>query len=800
MSANVTTTPSSTIVSSRRSLLSKFTNPLKARARNLTDFYIRPAEPHRQYSPGDLVKGAVHLTVLKSIRITHLTVCLHGFVRVFKNPSSANEPFHPDASLNGSSTKRSHYFGNGHASLFQDEIILCGEGRIEPGIYEFNFELEFPEKGVPTSIDFERGTISYMITSTITRPTSIAGPASCDAKISLVETVDIGPLTAPKPRTISLEPVSRRKGKKMDKGKQVAPQDVAQETTRSGPVNEVSRTASSPRPDESVSQYGDVEHSNNPQSPVESDILSSTSAVTGTESTASSSTGLSFRLGPTPSAKTAKISNHVQSPDKTIRATIELLKLGCLPGDSFALKVSIWHIKAIKSMHGIIITLYRQGRIDSAPPRSLFGNLTDKEAEKFKHEEYYPKSKTGLGGLSLRSAGSSSVFRKDLAQTFAPILVDPVSLTSVVNVSVRVPEDTFPTISGVPGEMVSFKYHIEVVVDLGGKLAGQQRHVPLVGTMAQPSPIGASGSGRGDGSFNILTATSGSIVDTDHIRRERSVVGCLFEVVIGSTDSARKRGRGNVFRTQSHNRQPETPISPTLTNHSIHDDQSEQPHPYEYHSENHAVHSDQPSRSAYDTEPAYEEFQEEPLPALSDLHVPPPDLAAEAHLSEKERARLHAERLLPSEPPLETEPSSSSTITASNIPSAPPIDDNNNLYDAEDMPHSLPQHFNTPTAPTLAAPSAPTLEDLAPVPGAANDDKQELERQRMLAEASAPDFPVGEEDDGIGEGSGAIQYGLSAPVLDEGDEYASGGGGQHSHRGMPRRVPVHDDELPRYER
>lgn len=138
----------------RRSLLSRLTLPLKARTRNLADFHIRPHEPHRRYSPGDLVKGAVVLTVAKPIRVTHLTVCLHGFVRVYKRANEGKETLPADAGLTTpGGSKKSQYFGNGHASLFQDEIILCGEGRLETGIYEFNFEMEFPSKGLPTSID-----------------------------------------------------------------------------------------------------------------------------------------------------------------------------------------------------------------------------------------------------------------------------------------------------------------------------------------------------------------------------------------------------------------------------------------------------------------------------------------------------------------------------------------------------------------------------------------------------------------------------------------------------------------------
>lgn len=100
------------------------------------------------------MKGAVVLTVVKPIRITHLTVCLHGFVRVFKHAGGGNDAIPLEAGMPvGNNPRKTQYFGNGHASLFQDEVTLCGEGRLEAGVYEFNFELEFPRKGLPTSID-----------------------------------------------------------------------------------------------------------------------------------------------------------------------------------------------------------------------------------------------------------------------------------------------------------------------------------------------------------------------------------------------------------------------------------------------------------------------------------------------------------------------------------------------------------------------------------------------------------------------------------------------------------------------
>jgi hypothetical protein len=37
--------------------------------------------------------------------------------------------------------------------IFVDEVALCGEGKLDPGMYSFQFVLEFPSAGLPSSID-----------------------------------------------------------------------------------------------------------------------------------------------------------------------------------------------------------------------------------------------------------------------------------------------------------------------------------------------------------------------------------------------------------------------------------------------------------------------------------------------------------------------------------------------------------------------------------------------------------------------------------------------------------------------
>lgn len=138
-----------------RRALSRFTSILPSKPRSVADFYIALDEPHRQYSSGDTVRGSVRLRVLRHVRITHLVVCLHGFVQVYKHPGGPGEGIRTNAAHTAAGRGKSsgRYHGNGFATLFDDEVILCGDGRLAERSYQFNFELEFPESGLPSSID-----------------------------------------------------------------------------------------------------------------------------------------------------------------------------------------------------------------------------------------------------------------------------------------------------------------------------------------------------------------------------------------------------------------------------------------------------------------------------------------------------------------------------------------------------------------------------------------------------------------------------------------------------------------------
>jgi hypothetical protein len=145
----------------KRSILSRIKAPFGPKARHISDFFVRPDDPHRQYGPGDVITGSVVLTAAKAFSVTHIVVCLHGHAQVFKTPNSPGEGYkHYNANLAAGKTKKSGgYYGNGFVSLFEDEVVLCGEGRLGEGTYQFNFELMFPKEDLPSSI--EVSTCSY---------------------------------------------------------------------------------------------------------------------------------------------------------------------------------------------------------------------------------------------------------------------------------------------------------------------------------------------------------------------------------------------------------------------------------------------------------------------------------------------------------------------------------------------------------------------------------------------------------------------------------------------------------------
>jgi hypothetical protein len=148
---------------------------------------------------------------------------------------------------------------------------------------------------------------------------------------------------------------------------------------------------------------------------------------------------------------------------------------GYLRGEAVPIKISIKHIKSLRSLSGVIVTLTRISRV------------------------------------SLEN-GEPQTFRKDIAQTVSPLYTDPVTFQSSISTTIKVPPDTFPTTKG--HNVVSFVYCIEAVVDLSGSWSLKQTN-----------------------EIDNYSISKFGFVDTDKLRQRRGSVNLWSELVIGTDRS-----------------------------------------------------------------------------------------------------------------------------------------------------------------------------------------------------------------------------------------------------------------------
>lgn len=612
-----------------------------------------------------------------------------------------------------------------------------------------------------------------MITSTLTRPTTISPTLSCDKRIVLLEPIDIAPIPVPKPKVMSLEPISRRIRTRSGKSKS------GDRTSNGTNTVDVSPSCSDSRP---------------PLSPVTS-VRSSSSCITDSSQ--------SFQIVSDPGSGRCAISSPTAENqsiaaaqlDGIITTTTKLLRAGVLPGDVLPIHISVRHSKPIRSPHGIILTLYRQGRIDSHPAIPVG---VPEKGKKPVYEDYYPKSRTGLGGLAFGAAKPCSLFRKDLSQSFSPLIVDPHTMKAEVKTSVRIPEDCFPTITHVPGKMISFRYYVEVVMDLGGKLASHNHFLPRLSAVNAASkycPNGRLVSAMDKGRGMVATDFAGNVVDTDQVRREKGVVACAFEVVVGTTDSSRGE-------RQQQNETPSLESQPT----------QQQQQQQSYADESYFGLSHHRPPDFQDVDPnLHTQHRHFPDESYENSHSPSgnnppqfvPPVPPDENFDEKTRLRRAEEMLLPSEPPLANAATNSSSAPFASA-SAPILSEETPFESYNGTPYGPGPSGSYNNTPVPSVPSVDTLTattaniDLSfelPSPAYSGparqsipqDDKQELERQRLLNQASVPPGDERSGNEGpLQRNNAPTEHMPSAPAITEEEIIA--------------QAPPSGELLPRYQR
>ncbi|KAL8764317.1 MAG: hypothetical protein Q9184_000022 [Pyrenodesmia sp. 2 TL-2023] len=733
----------------RLSILSRFNGPfVPKKPRNVSEYSIELDEPYKAFAPGDHIRGHVTLNVERPVRITHLTICLHGVVKVLKNGRIPGESTNRWRSYlaSGQGKRGEAYFGNGLAALFKDEVVLAGDGCLTASSYRFNFDLELPAERLPSSIDFQHGGISYMLSSTLTRPTALRPsnflPTSRFERIIAVkETIDVANLPDPKLQVIPLGSIHRKPRRTKT--------TVASQNSGSSNAERIQQPPTPAVPSPAISVASDELR----QSPSVSDV-SCVSTVSSARNECNSGTE------PAPRNTGGNMDGHSTTSSGEVAiaptATVEMLQSGCLPGDTVSAKVTVNLDTHYMNPHGITLTLYRECHIDMHPAIPL-GSWQD--GSKRQYEDYYPKSRTGLGGLSLSSGGSSRVFRQDISQQSTALYVDGRTLTASVKASTHVPDGVFPTISTVPGKMIDFKYYVETIIDLRGKSAIQEHILPrlsMVNPASSLSPGEASLDPRGTSDGEKLPMNSGlAFLDTSQLRREKGVVTHISEVVVGTRDSRRSRLK-KVEQSQDYG---EVEMDGLQDHMSTMYDDLHRVGPDTAHFTQHDTRDSDHSHLDHNLETDFTRF--------APVHdVPAPDI--EEDVDEKTRLRRAEERLLPSAPPQDEELCSAGHPPAQ--PSAPAAFDESYFgRDLNEPGPSAPAYNRlletsrhdeaNPGFPGSAANDGGEVSDALFNVGPL-EDKQELERRRLQAQASFPDAVAM---------SSASELEASAPVLVEED-------------------------------
>lgn len=585
---------------------------------SVEDFYILLDDPHKAWLPGEEILGQVILISHKNLANIAIVFSLTGYVKInalhhSKLRAMKHVLFNHNIKIYGPDTDQPNTsLDEFHNGLYKGE-------------HRFPFIVKLPNKRVYTSLDFGKGSIEYVLKTSLRSadapapsdthlPGQSPGPMSSDllgkAKsfskfhsptftsekiINLVNPIDVAELPPLKPkRLIIKDPRSNKK--------------LLRVQSSTSTINTFSTMSSNNSDNESTQT-------------VHTGLAPGTSA-----NTPSLLLNSHVRQG-------YSLSNDISSPlmdhrPNHIRVTMEIGQRGFLRGELIPVKLNINHLKQIQDSRGIIVTLVRVCRLDYGPD------------------------------------GFYESFRKDLQQLVIPLFVDPNTFSLEINTSLRVPPDAFPTILGCP--MVSFQYFIEVMLNLSGKSLSLE--VPSdhpKSNLAPHEDMLSSGQGSTPGavpatSYNFhayATAQNRSeFINTDKFKRLKKFLQITSEVVIGT----HRLEKPSIVESP----EPSQPFAMTSRRSSLGSNSNPNSPaiihlPQAVRTQLGAIDAIPESGPMDFSIPPYLESastiqhvraaEETTAPMYEDIsrRVPIPQ---QPHLSEKERMRLHEASLLPSEP------------------------------------------------------------------------------------------------------------------------------------------------------
>lgn len=487
----------SRIIPNRLSGTNEETSLFKLDFQAINEFYILLDSPHNSWLPGDEIKGQIILITKSNLANIAITLSLIGYVKINSSSRSKLRPvkhvlFDHSIEIYGDSTEMGSELVNG----------------LSKGEHRFPFVVKLPNKRIFTSVDFGKGSITYLLkaqakesvneltTNNLSKTRNLKllqnSNLISEKLINIINPIDISVLPAPRPKKLIIK--VPRYNKRL------------QRTQSSNSTIHTSNTFSTISSNESThtSEYNYQETQMSGTSGISQPPVGSQLEQLELDDSHDTFNDVSAQLQvPTPIPTV--------SPDSrvnTIKVVMSIPQSGYIRGENIPIKLKITHSRQIQDVNGIIITFVRVCRLDNGPD------------------------------------GSFDSFRKDLSQSVIPIYVDPITLQSEIITNVRVPADAFPTISGCP--LVSFQYFIEVLINLSGKsvLLDSSLQAPLsVSNEHIDEDINPNNATLTDfqRQYNYLATTFDfnqkervNFINTDKYKRTKKYLHLASEIIIGT--------------------------------------------------------------------------------------------------------------------------------------------------------------------------------------------------------------------------------------------------------------------------
>lgn len=186
---------------------------------NVDDFFIQLNNPHQVFAPGDKVEGTVVVVVRKPCLLSDIVCTIQGTITIrnalVKGKSAKHILFEDKILLWGVEkdlveTKSKSRKGHSDSSSSSSSNDSIAPQSLQRGEHNFAFEFVLPSKGLYNSLEFERGSISYVISALCHRP----GPSPaqiCKKSLSVICPIDVSQLPPAKTSFINVEVRKKRK-------------------------------------------------------------------------------------------------------------------------------------------------------------------------------------------------------------------------------------------------------------------------------------------------------------------------------------------------------------------------------------------------------------------------------------------------------------------------------------------------------------------------------------------------------------------------------------------------------------